>query len=165
VSTVEDRIRERRARLADKVAGTETFPVPGYDGDLWVELRFIPERENDQINQEADSVDAAKVRRLAVACRGLYRSETQSKDDLERIEVDGVPVLFDKLLARRYDFADEITINGEVQPEDVVRALVPDYLRDILHAAYSAWMVSSPEVGADPVGESVPTQPSGEQQN
>jgi hypothetical protein len=166
--TIEDRIRERRRALTERVNAGEVFPVPGYDGALWVKLRFLPSRENDEINARIDAPFDSMVHKLVVSCQGLFTSESGTREDLEPVEVDGVPVLFDRLLARRYDFIDEVTINGDVQPADVVRALVSDYLLDLLHTMWAAWMMSAPDddpalgVADDPVGESVPTPTSAE---
>lgn len=165
--TIEDRIRERRRALADRVNAGEVFPVPGYDGSLWVKLRFLPSRENDEINNQFGTQFDRMVHKLVVCCQGFYTSETGTRDTLEPVEVDGVPVGFDRLLAGRYGFADEVTIKGEVKPADVVRALMSDYLIELLHTLWAAWMVSAPSdtpalgVADDPVGESVPTPTSG----
>lgn len=167
MATIEDWIRERRRALTDMQHGHgEVFPVPGYDGNLWVRLAFLPAPENDRINAELTVPFDRMVRKLVQCCRGFYTSETRDRDDLKPVEVDGVPVRFDRLLAARYGFADEVTINGDVQPADVVRALMSDYLIEMLHTAWSLWMVSAPasEV-ADPVGESEPTPTSAEPQS
>lgn len=166
MATIEDRIRERRRALADRARIGEFFPVPGYSGDLWIKLRFLPSRENDEINATIPIPFDRVIRKLVVCCEGFYESQTQTRKDLTRVEVDGVPVLFDRLLAGRYGFLEEVRINGDVQPEDVVRGLMSDYLVEQLHAVWSVWMVSvpdsAPEVAADPVGESEPTPPSDE---
>lgn len=161
--SIRDRIRQRHKALTEQVNAGEVFPVPGYGGDLWVKLRFLPSRENDEINAQVVQPFDQKVRKLVVCCQGFFTSETQTRDDLKPIEVDGVPVRFDRLLASWGGFADEVTINDAVQPEDVARALMSDYLLETLHNLWAAWMLSSPEVEADPVGESEPTPTSVEQ--
>jgi hypothetical protein len=166
--TIEDRIRERRRALTERVNAGEVFPVPGYDGALWVKLRFLPSRENDEINSSLGVPFDRMVHKLVVSCQGFFTSESGTREDLEPVEVDGVPVRFDRLLASRYGFVDEVTINGDVQPADVVRALMSDYLIDLLHTLWATWMMSAPDddpalgVADDPVGESVPTLTSDE---
>ncbi len=168
MSTIRERVAARRRAMLRDVNEGERFALPGYDDQLWVKMRYLRDDEFADINVRHDAPFARICEQVVVACDGFYETDPDAEQPedgppvLKPVTVDGKHVRFDRDLAGWMDFVDEVTLDGKVDPVDVLRAMLPkeQHIR-LLHGAYTVWLVSaSSEVDARLEGESEPTQTS-----
>lgn len=163
MSSVRERVAARRRELSRQRNEGEMFMLPGYGGELWVRLAYMGPDENARINAEEFGGDGASIRamahKLAVYCRGIYESEDKTVEGATRIEHDGVPVGFDRDFAAWFGMLDEVTVDGQVDPVDVVLATMPkDWNVETLFDVWWMWLqFSSREVDETILGESKTT--------
>lgn len=155
-------LRDRRAKLVRQVTGDgEVFPIPGYDGQLWVRLRYRSPSERAKINDrylptdKPEVITRARVAQIVAATVGIYDSpkgkaplnaDGSLSEGVVQVKVGDVPVGFDRHFAQWFGFADELPTDDEgiVDPVDVVMATIPNgHTAEALCKAYEMWLVES----------------------